>query len=332
MREHMRHELLTALSSGMNTEELSFIASKFDAIAEGYEIVRAETSLAVVGRDELVGLIKTYLVVKRMEGLSEKTLDQYGIYLHKMMLAMNKAPAEITANDIRLFLYRYQEAKGISNRTLDRVRSVVCSFFRWAASEEYIPRSPVETIKAIKYEEKPRHAISQIELERIRRACETPRELAIIETLYSTGCRVSELIGIKLIDVDWSTKSVHLLGKGKKHRESYINAKAEIAIREYLADRKHESIYLLCNDRGGGPMKKENVERMMRKISERAGFMDRRITPHVMRHTTATQAVRSGMAVEDVQRLLGHSNISTTMIYAEVSQDGVQSMHRKCVV
>lgn len=331
MREHMRQELLTALAGRMSTEELAYVARKFDAVAEGYEIRRAETHLTVYGRDELEGLIKTYLVVKKMEGLSSKTLDQYGIYLHKFLLAMSKPPTEITANDIRLFLFRYQEQTGLSNRTLDRVRSIVCSFFRWAACEEYIPRSPVETIKAIRFEEKPRRAITQIELERLRRACQTPRELAIVEILYSTGCRVSELIGIQLSDINWSTKSVHLLGKGRKHRDSYINAKAEIAIREYLSGRKHESVFLLCNDRGGEPMKKENVERIMRVLSERAG-MGKRITPHVLRHTTATQAVRSGMAVEDVQQLLGHSSIATTMIYAEISQDGVREMHRRCVV
>lgn len=323
--------MLTALAGKMSTEELRLVAAKFDQIAGEYHIAKAETHLAVAGREELSGLIKTYLVVKRMEGLSDKTVEQYLVYLRKFMLSMSKSPAEITANDIRLFLYRYQEETGISNRTLDRVRSIICSFFRWAACEEYIPRSPVETIKAIKFEAKPRRAIGQIDLERLRRACRTPRELAIIEILYSTGCRVSELTGIKISDIDWTTKTVHLLGKGKKHRDSYINAKAEIAIKEYLNGRKHDSIYLLCNDRGGGAMEKCNVERIMRVLSERAGF-DRKITPHVIRHTTATQAVRSGMAVEEIQQLLGHSNISTTMIYTEVSSDGVRRQHERCIV
>jgi integrase/recombinase XerD len=286
----------------------------------------------VIGREELEKLIKTYLVVKRMEGLSDKTLNQYAIYLKKLLLGMHKAPSEITANDIRLFLFGFQEERNISNRTLDRVRSIVCGFFRWAACEEYIPRSPVETIKAIKFEETPRKAISQIDLEMLRRSCKTYRELAILETFYSTGCRVSELIGIKLNDIDWTTNSVHLFGKGKKHRTSYLNAKALVAIKEYLGSRKYASEYLFCNDRGGGQMKKENVERMIRKLAQRAGMEGKGITPHVMRHTTATQALQSGMPIQDIQQLLGHANVSTTMIYAKTSMESVHAGHKRCVV
>lgn len=143
---------------------------------------------------------------------------------------------------------------------------------------------------------------------------------------------MSELTGILLSDIDWPTRTVHLLGKGKKHRSSYLNAKAEVAIREYLSRRRHASVYLFCNDRGGGPMKKSNVERMMRGIAQRAGLGGRGISPHVLRHTTATQAIQSGMPVEDIQQLLGHSSIATTMIYAEVSQDNVRSGHKKYIV
>lgn len=158
------------------------------------------------------------------------------------------------------------------------------------------------------------------------------RELAILEMLYSTGCRVSELTGIKLSDIDWNCHSVSLLGKGKKYRTSYLNAKAEIAIRSYLSHRSHTSAYLFCNDRGGGKMKKTNIERMIRIIRNRAGMGDRRITSHTFRHTTATQALQSGMPITDIQVLLGHASVNTTMIYAHTSREAVQAGHKRCIV
>ena len=332
MREQLRHELLSAIGEKLSAQDLQIVSRRIDEALSRYSIELLETHLAVLGREEMERLIKTYIVVKRMEGLSNATLENYTRVLWQFMRAMRKPVGEIEANDIRLYLYEYQEQRGVSNRSLDSIRVVICTFFKWAACEQYIPRSPVETIRPIKYEAKPRRAATQIELELLRRGCRDERELAILETLYSTGCRVSELIGIKLGDINWETRTVLLLGKGKKYRQSYINAKAEVAIREYLKVRKHDSIYLLCNDRGGMPMTKGNVERVMRGIAERAGMGGMGISPHVMRHTTATQALRSGMAVEDIQRLLGHASVSTTMVYAKVSQDNVRDKHQKYIV
>lgn len=332
MREQLRNELLAALGANMDADTLRAAERAIDAVISRYDVQPAETHLAVLGRDEMERLVKTYIVVRRMEGLSETTLASYYRTLRLFMLEMRKPIAEITANDIRLYLYGYQEARGVSNRSLDAMRAAICTFFRWAAAEQYIPYSPVDSIKPIKYEVRPRKAVTQIELEMLRRGCRDARELAILEMLYSAGCRVSELTGILLSDIDWPTRTVHLLGKGKKHRSSYLNAKAEVAIREYLSRRRHASVYLFCNDRGGGPMQKGNVERMMRGIAQRAGLGGRGISPHVLRHTTATQAIQSGMPVEDIQQLLGHSSIATTMIYAEVSQDNVRSGHKKYIV
>ena len=174
--------------------------------------------------------------------------------------------------------------------------------------------------------------MTQKELELLRRACKTPRELAIIETLYSTGCRVSELTNIKLCDIDWEKRAVHLVGKGKKHRDSYLNAKAEVSIGDYLLHRKYQSEYLFCNDRGGGKTTKDNIEKIVRNIAARSEISGKHITPHVMRHTTATQALNSGMQVQDIQKMLGHSNIATTMIYAQTSIEHVAAEHKKYIV
>lgn len=332
MRDQLRNELLAAIGASLCSLDLQAAGKAIDEVLGRYDVKTAETHLAVLGREELERIIKTYIVVRRMEGISDATLYGYMRTLRCFMLGVRKPIGELTANDVRLFLYEYQETRGISNRSLDSVRIVVCAFLRWAASEKYIPVSPVETIRPIKYERKLRKAATQLELEMLRRGCRDDRELALLETMYSTGCRVSELIGIKLNDVNWDTRTVTLFGKGKKYRESYINAKAEISIRAYLHARRHDSIFLFCNDRGGGKMTRSNVERIMRGIAGRAGLGDRSITPHVMRHTTATQALTSGMPITDIQRLLGHENVNTTMVYAKVNQDGVREKHQKYIV
>lgn len=332
MRDQLRNELLAAIGAKLSAQDLQAAGKAIDEVIGRYDVKIAETHLAVLGREEMERLIKTYIVVRRMEGLKDTTLYSYTQTLWLFMMKMRKPVAEITANDIRLYLYEYQETREISNRSLDGVRIAICAFFRWAANEKYIPTCPAETIKPIKWEAKPRQSVTQLELEMLRRGCRDERELAMLEVMYSTGCRVSELVGIKLSDIDWHTKSVLLFGKGEKYRTSYINAKAEIAIRTYLRVRKHDSIFLLCNERGGARMTKGNVERIMRGIAERAGLEDKGITPHVMRHTTATQALSSGMPIEDIQILLGHRSVNTTMVYAKVSQDSVRDRHKKCIV
>ena len=333
--EHLKHDFVSKVSwliPELNSQTLSQIATALDEVSARYRICEAETHLSVIGRDEFEKVVKNYIVVRHMEGMSETTVKNYMRTLRAFMLDSSKPLRELTANDIRMYLFKYQSKNGVTNRTLEQIRGVICTFMRWAASEGYIPTNPVETLKPIKWTAKPREALEQIELEEIRQACRTDREKAIIEVLYSTGCRVSELTSIKLSDIDWNTRSVSLLGKGKKWRTSYINAKAEVAIKTYLSRRSHESAYLFINDRGGAKMDKNNVERMIRVIRQRAGMGDRRITPHTFRHTTATQALQSGMPVTDIQQLLGHASVNTTMVYAHVSNEDVRAGHKRCIV
>ena len=332
MKERMRNELLAVMSEDLSEEQLRLLALRFDEMAVGYDVQAAQLGLAVLGREDFEKIIKTFLVVKGMEGMSRGTLENYAQRLRALMMYSVKPLGELTVNDLRLFLFQYQQDHGVSNRTLESIRISICAFMRWAALEDYIAKDPAQTLKPIKFTAKPRRAMTQVELEMIRRACQTPRETALVETLYSTGCRVSELTGIKLSDLDWNRKTVTLFGKGQKYRTSYINAKAEVSIRAYLRMRKYDSIFLFCNDRGGGQMTKDNVERMIKKIAERAGLGHAGITPHVFRHTTATQALYSGMPVEDIQQLLGHATVATTMVYAHVDQGGVQEKHKKYIV
>lgn len=332
MKEHLRNDLFTLLERRFTDEEIRFIGACFDEAIQTYNVEKQETALAVVGRDEFVQIIKTYVVVKKIEGWSDATAKNYYTTLMYFARAQRRPIGELTANDVRLFLYQYQSERKISDSSLDHVRSVICSFLKWAASEKYIPSNPAENVRPIKFESKPRKAMSQLELEMIRRGCKTARDLAMVEVFYSTGCRVSELSAIKISDVDWHTNEVRLFGKGRKYRTSYLNAKAIVALREYLNVRKHTTEYLFCNERGGGQMKKANIERAIHAIAKNAGLNDKNITPHIFRHTTATNALQNGMNVEEIQKLLGHANISTTMIYAKASQEDVRAKHQKCVI
>ena len=164
--------------------------------------------------------------------------------------------------------------------------------------------------------------------------CQSIKEKAIIEFLYSTGCRVSELSNVKKDDINWNEKSVHLFGKGKKHRTSFINAKAEVVLLQYLNDRDDDCEYLFVSSRKPyRRMHKEGIEKIVRNISARASTLTgKHITPHVLRHTTATIALRSGMPITDISKLLGHEKIETTMIYAKSSIEDVQAGHKKYIV
>ena len=309
------------------------ILQALDRASVKYDIAIKETGLSVI-TDELPIVVKMYLVCKKMTGLSDTTIRNYEIFLKTFFYETKKTPQSITTNDIRLFLYLYQQNRGISSRSLDKYREYLNHFFAWAHEEGYIQTNPSKNINAIKHEEKPREYLTQIELEYLRKACVSVKEKAIIEFLYSTGCRVSELANVRKNDVNWNEKSVLLFGKGKKHRVSFINAKAQIALLEYLNSRCDDCDYLFVSSRRPyRQMHRDGIEKIVRNISDRAfDSIGKRVTPHILRHTTATTALRSGMPIADVSKLLGHEKIDTTMIYAKSSLADVQAGHKKYIV
>lgn len=328
MYETFRDEMIYKLRD-LDTDTLNKVLSAIDEVACGYSIGKAETALTVVGKDKFMEIVSIYMIVRKTEGICNGTLEHIGRIMRQFINDEAKPIGDVQANDIRAFLFRYQRNRGISNRTLDQMRSIICTFFSWAAAEGYIPVNPAATVRPIKYVRSPRKALSQKELEIIRRALQTDRDRAIVETLYSTGCRVAELCGIRMGDVDWNKREIAVLGKGGKYRTVYINAKAEYALEIYLSKRKHNSIWLFCNDRGGGQMKPSNIQRIFSAVEEKTGVV---VSPHIMRHTMATQALRGGAGIELVQRMLGHSNISTTMVYTEIDQNNVHAAHLRSVI
>ena len=226
MREKLRNELLLMLNKNIDsTDTLKLLEKEIDCIISNYEIEERKTN--IIPYQFIPKEIEYYIVSKKIAGLSEKTLQLYCMVLKNFFKTVRKEPKDVKANDIRVYLYMYQKEHDISNRTLDCKRTIICTFFAWLASEEYIDKDPSVNISAIKYERIHKKAMSQIDLEKIRSACETKREKAIIEMLYSTGCRVTELSRLNISDVNFETKEITLFGKGDKHRVSYLNAKAE---------------------------------------------------------------------------------------------------------
>ena len=321
--------LIQKLDGKISDEALKIVHTQVSILCTDYDISRKETLPAVLFDD--VEEVKMYLVSRKIEGLSQSTLSAYKYELQRFFQTVQKRTKDITANDIRLYLYNAKEAQNLSNRTLNNMRSYIKAFFVWCVDNEYITKNPCAIISHIKSEDIERYPISPLDLERLRRACKDERDRAIIETLYSTGCRVSELVNIKLTDINTDEKSISIMGKGKKHRTVYINAKAEIAINEYLATRPQQSDYLFCSVRkSSNPLSTRWIEKLLLALGERAGISD--VHPHKFRRTMATDALEHGMSLEEVQALLGHEDINTTLIYAKVKSREIQSSHRKYVV
>lgn len=327
MYERFKNELLMNVGH-FPSDILETLSKALDSVAVGYSIKKAETALSVIGREEFKQIAGAYIIAKKTEGLTNGSLENMARTINNFIMSVVKPIRDVKPNDIRAYLYNYQRERGISNRTLDHMRTSICSFFHWASAEGYIPSDPASNIKPIKFLRKPRKALTQIELERVRRACKTERETCIVEVLYSTGCRISELCSIRIDDVNLDKREILILGKGNKYRTVFLNAKALISIQSYLNNRKHASPYLICNERGGGQLKKDNVEKIFRRIKDETGIM---VTPHIMRHTMATQAL-TGTGVEVVQQMLGHSSIATTMIYAEVDKSNIHAAHVRSVI
>ena len=317
--------------NGFSNNDIRNIITSLEGALYNYDIVKKETQM-VLYNEELPMLAKKFIVAKKIEGLSELTLYNYTRFLQIFFFTTKKAPEQIKTDDIRAFLYMYKKERNICDRSLDKVRECLSTFFRWLYAEEYIERDPTLPIKRIKYEKKPVQALTEEELETVRRACKTLKEKAIVEVLYSTGCRVSELVGIKRSDIDWHEKTILLFGKGKKYRTGFLNIRAEFALKDYLNSRDDDNEYVFVSDRKPhNQIHKCGVEKIIRNIAARTNI-EKKITCHVFRHSTATLMLQRGAAIEDVKEILGHEQINTTLIYAQHTMEHIKSEHKRCVI
>lgn len=324
--DELLNDLMVELNGTIPDEELEIISSKLRTCAQSYSINRVGTEIATL--EGYPKELEIFLVAKKIEGRSHGTLNLYKDRLEDMFRVIGKRTQDITSNDLRLYLYNYQSTSGVSDRTLDGARLCFSSFFKWCFDENYIQMNPCASIRPIHYEAKPREPLSDIEMETLRRGCVTPRDGAIIETLYCTGCRCGELTGLDRTDIDLETREVKLFGKGKKHRNSFLSARGVISIKEYLESRLDDNPALFVSTRSPwSRLTNGGVEWIVTCVAKRAGVDE--VYPHRIRHTFATDALDSGMDVTDLQAILGHSSVDTTLIYAKVNPENVHNAHKK---
>lgn len=302
-------------------------AEAVTAILKNYIIIKDSDEQ----RSDLNRRIKYYLGAKRIDGLSERTLKNYKYNLEMFAERMNKSAAKITTDDIRGYIGYLAENRHLAETSLLTHINTLRAFFGWLHIEEKIKKNPMAKIKSLKLDKKgARQALTVEELERLRDACKTYREKALIEFLVSTGCRLSEVAQLRAADLNLADRSVQVTGKGDKDRVVYFSVRARLMVHEYIVQRKGGDGLFVSSKSPYDPLKPRAIQRIVHSLSERAGLEDR-VHPHLLRHTFATHALNGGMDVTVIQRLLGHEDIATTQIYAELNEEGVRHQYNKYV-
>ena len=287
--------------------------------------VENEAAKKEIPNDDFLNM---FLAAKRIEGCSERTINYYQITVKHLLSCTNTGVRKITTEEIREYLSDYQKLNNCSNVTIDNIRRNISSFFSWLEEEDYILKSPMKRIHKIKTKTVVKNTISDEGIERLRDYCKEKRDLAIIDLLYSTGIRVGELVNLNIDDIDLEGRECVVYGKGDKERRVYFDAKAKVHLKEYIDNRIDDNKALFVTlDAPYDRLKISGVEIRLRKLGRELQL--ERIHPHKFRRSMATRAIDKGMPIEQVQKILGHSQIDTTMQYAMVNQSNVKSAHKK---
>ena len=274
--------------------------------------------------------LQMFLNAKKIEGCSERTIQYYHVTVERFLKVVQKRIRKVTAEEIRQYLVEYQSVNNCSKTTMDNIRRNISSFFSWLEEEDYILKSPMRKIHKIRAPKIVKTIISDEEIEKLRDACTEIRDLAVIDLLYSTGIRVGELVRLNRKNIDFSERECIVFGKGDKERKVYFDARTKIHLQQYLESRTDSNEALIVGV--NAPFARLNirgVEIRLRELGRKANV--ERIHPHKFRRTMATRAIDKGMPIEQVQKILGHSQIDTTMQYAIVSQNNVKESHRKYI-
>ena len=314
-----------SLVETLDPATLDIIVRKVMKALGDYEITKRTTELAVYD-DANERMLKRYLATLLVEGKSQKTIYSYRRDLTRFFDFVGKPYTKVGPYDIRYYLGSEKE-RGIKNSTIERTRSVIHSLFSWLTVEDEIPKNPCAAVKRIKVQEEERLAFSAVDMDAMRHTCKTPRERALIELLASSGVRVSEACNLNVSDIDFNTMEVHVRhGKGGKSRTTYISDVAKLHLQMYLRTRNENCDALFCNHQHKR-LGDDGIRLILDKISERSGVSN--VHPHRFRRTLATNLVASGMPIQEVQRILGHSNINTTMRYVCLNDQKVKSSYRQ---
>lgn len=280
--------------------------------------------------DENKNMIDSFISSKQVEGCSERTIKYYKEIIEKFVNNFDKSIKQISTNDIRNYLSNYKDNSSCGSTTIDNIRRVLSSFFSWLEDEDYIIKSPVRRIHKIKTAVVVKEVLTDENLEKLRDECENIRDLSLIELLISTGMRVGELVNLNINSLNFEDRSCIVLGKGNKEREVYFDAKTKLHLKEYISKRNdsNEALFVSMKE----PHQRlsiSGIELIIRTLGINSNI--NKVHPHKFRRTLATMAIDKGMPVEQVQKLLGHVKIETTMHYALVNQSNVKISHRRYI-
>lgn len=274
--------------------------------------------------------LQMFIDAKRIEGCSDRTLGYYQVTVEHLLKTVDVEVRKMTTDDLRSYLAEYQQINNCSKVTVDNIRRNLSSFFSWLEEEDYILKSPMRRIHKIKTKQQVKEIISDEMIKKMRDNCKTKRDLAIIDLLYSTGIRVGELVRLNISDIDFEERECVVYGKGDKERRVYFDAKAKLHLQNYIKSRTDDNPALFVTlDVPYDRLKISGVEIRMRELGRSLSIP--KIHPHKFRRTMATRAIDKGMPIEQVQKILGHSQIGTTMQYAIVNQNNVKASHRRYI-
>ena len=333
IRTNIINDVIMSMQSTLTEDQLNSLKQSLYMKLNEYEVQERCTEI-VPCEDKSEMMLKQFIATKRVQGLSENTLQRYIYEIKKLLAFLQKDLNDVTTFDLRYYLSMRKEVsiqtgKEISNRTLDGMRRCIRSFFSFLYVEGLIDKNPSAALTQIKYEKKVKKSFSDTDLEKLRRSCKTVRDRALIEFLYSTGCRVSEVVRINRNDINFDNNSVLVLGKGSKQREVYINEVAMLYLKEYLESRSDPYPALFIG-KGTDRLHKNGIEALLRRIGEAASVEN--VYPHRYRRTMATNMINRGAQIQEVSVLLGHEDVRTTQIYCAVNINNVRMSHSRYIV
>lgn len=314
------------LCSVLQPDQLSNVLRAVDVSLSDFEISPKQVEL--IAAEGVPEVVKLYIASRSISNLSLGTLKQYRRKLLQFFGVVRKPYTDITANDIRMYLYNYKDLHGVSDRYIENIRVTLNTFFQWLADNEYLQKNPCTKVDHIRFTEKKREPLTAYDLELFRWTTQDAREKALIDFFFSTGCRLSECSQVRLSDISWQDRAVRIRhGKGDKERTVYFNAEAEVSLRKYLDTRSDDTDALFVSCRAPHQaLQNKAIENIIAKVASRTGL---HVYPHRLRHTFATSGLRGGMPLEKLQALLGHVKPETTLIYAKLDQVDLQREHQR---
>jgi len=327
MKEELMTEVMQHMLSYLDNAQMKQLRQVMEHALCRYNVTELEIKPE---EDDSNNLIERFIAAKRIEGCSEKTLKYYQTTIDAMRASLGKNVRHINTEDLRTYLTEYQSKKQSSRVTIDNIRRILSSFFSWLEDEDYIIKSPVRRIHKVKTASSIKETYSDEDLEKMRDNCEELRDLAMIDVLASTGMRVGEMVLLNRDDINFAERECVVFGKGDKERMVYFDARAKLHLQQYLNSRTDDNPALFVSLRTPHErIQIGGIEHRLREMGKRLNIP--KMHPHKFRRTLATMAIDKGMPIEQLQRLLGHQRIDTTLQYAMVKQSNVKIAHKKYI-